>query len=93
MLALIDMVEQIRRFDTDAVGFGAVVTLTLLNVPEEIYRILPLITILAALGNVRGHVAVVGTGDRAGGGAVGAGQSCRRRFWWRSPSAGSGSRS
>ncbi len=50
MLALIDMVEQIRRFDTDEVGFGAVVALTLLNVPEEIYRILPLITILAALG-------------------------------------------
>ncbi len=49
MLALIDMVEQIRRFDTDAVGFGAIVALTLLNVPESIYRILPLITILAAL--------------------------------------------
>ncbi len=49
MLALIDMVEQIRRFDSEAVGFGALVTLTLLNVPEAVYRILPLITILAAL--------------------------------------------
>lgn len=50
MLALIDMVEQIRRFDSADVGFGAVIRLTLLNVPEAVYRILPLVTILAAVG-------------------------------------------
>ncbi|NNF72501.1 MAG: LPS export ABC transporter permease LptG [Rhodobacteraceae bacterium] len=49
MLALIDMLEQVRRFDSDTVSFGAIVTLTLLNVPESIYRILPLVTILATL--------------------------------------------
>lgn len=49
MLGLIDMLEQVRRFDSDAVTFGSIVTLTLLNVPEAIYRILPLVTILATL--------------------------------------------
>lgn len=46
---LLDMVEQIRKFDSDAVGFVDIVALTLLNVPQGIYRILPLITILATL--------------------------------------------
>ncbi len=46
---LLDMVEQIRKFDSDAVGFLEIVKLTLLNVPQGIYRILPLIMILATL--------------------------------------------
>ncbi|MDJ0825957.1 MAG: LPS export ABC transporter permease LptG [Rhodobacter sp.] len=46
---LIDMVEQIRKFDSDAVGFVEIVKLTLLNVPQGLYRILPLIMILATL--------------------------------------------
>lgn len=49
MMALLDLVEQIREFDSQALGFGAVLTLTFLNVPETVYRILPLITILAAI--------------------------------------------
>lgn len=49
MMALIDMVEQTRRFDSQSLSFGAVLTLTFLNVPESVYRILPLITILAAI--------------------------------------------
>lgn len=49
MLALIDLVEQIRRFSTVDIGFGAMISLTFLNVPEALYRILPLITILAAI--------------------------------------------
>lgn len=49
MLALIDMVEQIRRFDSQTLSFGAILTLTFLNVPESLYRILPLITILGAI--------------------------------------------
>jgi len=46
---LLDMVEQIRKFDSDAVGFVEIVKLTLLNVPQGLYRILPLIMILATL--------------------------------------------
>ncbi len=46
---LIDMLEQIRRFDSDAVGLWEILQLTLLNVPQGLYRILPLIMILATL--------------------------------------------
>lgn len=46
---LLDMVEQIRQFDSDAVGFLEIVKLTLLNVPRGLYRILPLIMILSTL--------------------------------------------
>ena len=46
---LLDMVEQIRKFDSETVGFIEIVKLTLLNVPQGIYRILPLIMILATL--------------------------------------------
>ncbi|NSX55723.1 LPS export ABC transporter permease LptG [Parasulfitobacter algicola] len=49
MLALLDLVEQLRRFDTDEVGLPEIVQLTLLNVPTGLYRILPLIVILATL--------------------------------------------
>ena len=49
ILALIDLVEQIRRFGDEGASFGLLVTLTLLNVPEGLYRILPLITILATV--------------------------------------------
>ena len=49
MLALIDLVEQLRRFEGDDVGFGDVVALTFLNVPTGLYQILPLIVILATL--------------------------------------------
>ncbi len=46
---LLDMVEQIRKFDSDLVGFLEIVKLTLLNVPQGLYRILPLIMILSTL--------------------------------------------
>ena len=49
ILALVDMVEQVRRFGSADVGFGQIVVLTLLNVPQSIYRVLPLVTILAAI--------------------------------------------
>ena len=49
ILFMVDLIEQIRRFgDTDAT-FGRVMALTLLNVPQTLYRILPLIMILATL--------------------------------------------
>lgn len=50
MLVLIDLVEQARRFSAQASGFGELATLTLLNVPRQLYLILPLIMILSTLG-------------------------------------------
>jgi lipopolysaccharide export system permease protein len=49
LMMLIDMVEQIRRFADSDVTFRQVVGLAALNVPEGIYRILPLVMILAAI--------------------------------------------
>ncbi|MCK0138946.1 LPS export ABC transporter permease LptG [Aliiroseovarius sp. F47248L] len=49
IFVLLDMVESMRRFDSAAVGFGNVLGLTLLNAPVWMYRILPLIVILATL--------------------------------------------
>ena len=49
MLALIDMLEQIRSFDMAEIGFLEILRLTLLNMPAGLYRILPLITILASV--------------------------------------------
>lgn len=46
---LLDMAEQIRKFDSGTVGFLEIVKLTLLNVPQGLYRILPLIMILATV--------------------------------------------
>lgn len=49
ILSLIDLVEQVRKFGQTDTGFGTLLILTILNVPESLYRILPLITILATL--------------------------------------------
>ncbi|MDU8910504.1 LPS export ABC transporter permease LptG [Aestuariicoccus sp. MJ-SS9] len=46
--SLLDLIEQIRRHDSD-VSFGQVLELTLLNTPEGMYQILPLITILSTI--------------------------------------------
>lgn len=48
-LFLIDLIEQVRRFGTSEVSFGTLLTLTLLNVPETLYQVLPLLVILATL--------------------------------------------
>lgn len=45
---LLDLVEQIRRFDS-SVSFGEVMRLTLLNTPDGMYQILPLVMILASI--------------------------------------------
>ena len=50
ILLLLDMVEQIHKFDSDSIGFLQIIHLTLLNVPQAIYQVLPLIMILATLG-------------------------------------------
>lgn len=46
---LIDMVEQMRRFDSDAVGMVEAGELALLKAPATMYRMLPLLTVLATI--------------------------------------------
>ncbi|MCA0994515.1 LPS export ABC transporter permease LptG [Alloyangia pacifica] len=45
---LVDLVEQLRKFG-ESEGFGQVVHITLLKLPEGVYTILPLVIILAAI--------------------------------------------
>lgn len=49
ILILIDLVEQVRRFEGDGVAFPALIGMTLLSVPETLYAILPLLVIIATL--------------------------------------------
>lgn len=46
---LIDMVEQMRRFDSEAVGMFEAGELALLKAPATMYRMLPLLTVLATI--------------------------------------------
>lgn len=48
-LTLIDLIEQMRRFSNEGVGFSDILVLTLLNAPGAIYQILPLIMILSSV--------------------------------------------
>jgi lipopolysaccharide export system permease protein len=45
---LLDLVEQIRRLDS-SVSFAEVMRLTLLNTPDGMYQILPLVMILSSI--------------------------------------------
>lgn len=49
LLMMIDMVEQLRRFGDAGVGLRQAAGLAALNVPQTLYRILPLIVILATV--------------------------------------------
>ncbi|KPA22416.1 Lipopolysaccharide export system permease protein LptG [Shimia sp. SK013] len=49
LISLVDLMEQLRRFDVEKVGFDTVLQLTLLRAPEGIYELLPLIVILATV--------------------------------------------
>jgi lipopolysaccharide export system permease protein len=49
ILGFLDLVEQLGKFAGDGVSFTQIIGLTLLNTPEALYRILPLITILATI--------------------------------------------
>jgi lipopolysaccharide export system permease protein len=49
ILVFLDLVEQLRKFSNTDATFTDVVSLTLLNVPEGIYRILPLIMIITTI--------------------------------------------
>ncbi|WP_102109738.1 LPS export ABC transporter permease LptG [Oceaniglobus roseus] len=49
ILVLLDLVEQVRKFDSSDVTFLQLLGLTILHVPESLYVILPLVMILATL--------------------------------------------
>jgi len=49
ILVLIDMIEQLRRFSASAIGIDQALWLAVLNVPETLYRVLPLIMIMASI--------------------------------------------
>ena len=49
LLYLIDMIEQIRRFADADISLGAAAELAALNTPQAVYRILPMILILASI--------------------------------------------
>lgn len=49
VLMLIGLIEQIRKYGGAEAGFGTLLILSILSVPEGLYRILPLIMILATL--------------------------------------------
>ena len=49
LLTLLDLVEQLRRFSDAGLGMGAALELSLLSVPQTLYRILPLVALLATL--------------------------------------------
>jgi lipopolysaccharide export system permease protein len=49
LLLLFDLVEHLRRFDAQQIGFFNIFKLMLLNMPKELYQIMPLIMILSSL--------------------------------------------
>ncbi|NPD15844.1 LPS export ABC transporter permease LptG [Xinfangfangia sp. D13-10-4-6] len=49
ILMLIDMIEQLRKFSGKGASLGNAFHLSLLNVPETLYRILPLIFVMGAI--------------------------------------------
>ncbi|WP_146345262.1 LPS export ABC transporter permease LptG [Falsiphaeobacter marinintestinus] len=49
LLTLIDLIEQLRRFEGYDIGFGQLFRLTLLNAPAAMSEILPLIMILSTI--------------------------------------------
>lgn len=49
ILMLIDMIEQLRRFSGKGAGLGDAFKLSLLNVPETLYGILPLIFVMSSI--------------------------------------------
>lgn len=47
--ALIDLIETVRRFQGANVTFWGLISLTLLNIPQGLYQIIPLVMILATV--------------------------------------------
>ena len=50
IMMMIDIIDQLRRFGDPGISVGDAVLLSVMNVPSSLYRILPLILILAAIG-------------------------------------------
>ncbi|SNS44332.1 LPS export ABC transporter permease LptG [Tropicimonas sediminicola] len=48
-IVLLDMVEQMRRFDSAELSFGGALELSMLSAPETLYSMLPLVVMLATL--------------------------------------------
>jgi lipopolysaccharide export system permease protein len=49
IITLLDMVEQLRRFDASEIALSGALELALLAMPQSLYRILPLVVILATI--------------------------------------------
>ena len=49
LLALLDLMEQVRRFSDTSATFGDMLRLTLLSTPQSVYAILPLIALVATM--------------------------------------------
>lgn len=49
MITLLDMVEQLRRFDASEIALAGAIELALLSMPQALYRIFPLLAILATI--------------------------------------------
>lgn len=49
LTVLVDMMQQLRRYDVEEIGFDRILGLTLLRTPESIYQLMPLIVILATI--------------------------------------------
>ena len=49
LMALLDVVEQMRRFQDARISFGDALQLALLSTPETLYRILPLLSVLTTV--------------------------------------------
>ena len=49
ILVFVDLIEQLRRFGDEAAASRRLLALALLNVPESLYQILPLVMILATI--------------------------------------------
>ena len=50
LMLAIDMIDEVRKFANPGISLPEALVLALMNVPQAIYRILPLITILTAIG-------------------------------------------
>ncbi|PHO03896.1 LPS export ABC transporter permease LptG [Rhodobacteraceae bacterium 4F10] len=49
LIELVDLMEHVRHFDVEKIGFDQVLRLTLLNAPAAMYQILPLLVILSTV--------------------------------------------
>lgn len=49
IMMLIDTVEQLRKFSSSDIGVTAAAYMALMNVPQSLYRVMPLILIMAAI--------------------------------------------